>query len=102
MTISTEMWYTGYDPYTLQPVRSAKTQQEKLAQRMFFFWYKPEERPKIERELRRIGLERLIPQLLGRIHPHSPVGNEKHQHQGKPRDRQAKPGNVRRRHRGDR
>jgi len=102
MTISTEMWYTGYDPYTLQPVRSAKTQQEKLAQRMFFFWYKPEERPKIERELRRIGLERLIPQLLGRIHPHSPVGNEKHQHQGKPRDRQAKPGSVRRRHRGDR
>ena len=102
MTISTEMWYTGYDPYTLQPVRSAKTQQEKLAQRMFFFWYKPEERPKIERELRRIGLERLIPQLLGRPNPHSPVGNEKHQHQGKSRDRQAKPGNVRRRHRGDR
>ena len=42
MTISTETWYTGYDPYTLKPVFSAKTQKEKLAQRMFFFWYKPE------------------------------------------------------------
>ncbi|MBR6978516.1 MAG: YgiQ family radical SAM protein [Prevotella sp.] len=101
MTISTEMWYTGYDPYTLQPVRSAKTPQEKLAQRMFFFWYKPEERHKIEHELRRIGLERLIPQLLGRPNTHSPERNEKHQHQGKPRDRQTKPRNVRRRHRGD-
>lgn len=40
MTISTETWYTGYDPYTLEPVFSAKTQQEKLAQRQYFFWYK--------------------------------------------------------------
>jgi uncharacterized radical SAM protein YgiQ len=63
MSVSTEMWYTGYDPYTLEPVYSAKTQQEKLAQRMFFFWYKREERPKIERELRRIGRPDLIKKL---------------------------------------
>ncbi len=63
MTISTETWYTGYDPYTLQPVESAKTPREKLAQRQFFFWYKPEERNAIERELRRIGRPDLIPQL---------------------------------------
>ena len=25
MTVSTETWYTGYDPYTLEPVFSAKT-----------------------------------------------------------------------------
>ena len=43
MTTATEMYYTGYDPYTLQPVFSAKTQQEKLAQRRYFFWYKKEE-----------------------------------------------------------
>lgn len=42
MTVSTETWYTGYDPYTLQPVFSAKTQKEKLAQRQYFFWYKDE------------------------------------------------------------
>ena len=63
MTISTETWYTGYDPYTLEPVFCAKTQKEKLAQRMFFFWYKPEERRGIESELRRIGRSDLIAKL---------------------------------------
>ena len=63
MTISTETWYTGYDPYTLEPVTSAKTPREKLAQRQFFFWYKPEERASIEKELRRIGRADLIEQL---------------------------------------
>ena len=63
MTVSTEMWYTGYDPYTLEPVFSAKTPKEKLAQRQFFFWYEPEERRNIERELRRIGRPDLIRKL---------------------------------------
>lgn len=76
MTISTETWYTGYDPYTLEPVFSAKTPKEKLAQRQFFFWYKPEERRNIERELRRIGREDLIPQLYDR-HP-SPTSPSLH------------------------
>ena len=63
MTVSTETWYTGYDPYTLEPVFSAKTQHDKLAQRMFFFWYKPEERRNIEAELRHIGRTDLIRKL---------------------------------------
>ena len=63
MTVSTETWYTGFDPYTLEPVFSAKTPKEKQAQRMFFFWYKPEERRAIEQELRRIGRSDLIPKL---------------------------------------
>ena len=63
MTIATEAWYTGIHPYTLKPVFSAKTQKEKLAQRMFFFWYKPEERQNIIRELRRIGRSDLIGKL---------------------------------------
>ena len=70
MTIATETWYTGYDPYTLEPVFSAKTQREKLAQRQFFFWYKPEERRAIEQELRRIGRQDLIRQLYPQ-----PTGN---------------------------
>ena len=68
MTISTETWYTGYDPYTLEPVTSAKTPREKLAQRQFFFWYKPEERASIEKELRRIGRADLIEQLYEGMH----------------------------------
>lgn len=66
MTISTETWYTGYHPYTLEPVFSAKTPREKLAQRMFFFWYKPEERQKIIAELKKIGRKDLINKLYNR------------------------------------
>ena len=76
MTVSTETWYTGYDPYTLEPVYSAKTQNEKLAQRQFFFWYKPEERRNIEKELRKIGRADLISRLYNSpMMPH--YGNNK-------------------------
>lgn len=63
MTVSTEVYYSGYDPYSLEPVFCAKTQREKLAQRQFFFWYKPEERRSIEQELKRIGRPDLIKKL---------------------------------------
>ena len=66
MTVATEAWYTGFHPYTLEPVFSAKTQREKLAQRQFFFWYKPEERRNIVNELRRIGRADLIDKLYER------------------------------------
>ena len=67
MTVSTTAFYTGYDPYTLEPIFCAKTPKEKLAQRMFFFWYKPEERRNIERELKRIGRADLIAKLYNGI-----------------------------------
>lgn len=63
MTVSTETWYTGFDPYTLEPIFSAKSQKDKLAQRQFFFWYKQEERRNIEKTLRQINREDLIPKL---------------------------------------
>ena len=70
MTISTEAWYTGFHPYTLEPVFSARTQREKLAQRQFFFWYKPEERQNIVRELKRIGRADLVNKLYGGGQPY--------------------------------
>ena len=72
MTTATTMWATGYDPDTMQPVFSARTPAEKQAQRMFFFWYKPEERRRIEQELRRIGRPDLLRQLFdnGSNKPH--------------------------------
>lgn len=63
MTVATEAWYTGFHPYTLKPVFSAKSQREKLAQRQFFFWYKPEERKRIMAELKRMGRNDLINKL---------------------------------------
>ena len=54
MTLATEMYHTGLDPYTLQPVYVARTKDDKLAQRQFFFWYKPEERRAIKQFLQKI------------------------------------------------
>ncbi len=66
MTVSTEAWYTGLHPYTLQPIYSARSPRDKQAQRQFFFWYKPEMRRTIMDELRRIGRRDLIDKLFGR------------------------------------
>ncbi|MGI6243378.1 MAG: YgiQ family radical SAM protein [Prevotella sp.] len=73
MTVSTETWYSGYDPYTLEPIFSAKTPREKLAQRQYFFWYKPEERRDIERSLKRIGRPDLIKKLYDGMPFHGKV-----------------------------
>ncbi len=96
MTVSTEAWYTGFDPYTLEPVFSAKTQREKLAQRQFFFWYKPEERRNIEHELMRLGRPDLIRQLYPR--PLQNYANKsKNENNRTTGSRKEKPRGVRRR-----
>ena len=96
MTVSTEAWYTGFDPYTLEPVFSAKTQREKLAQRQFFFWYKPEERRNIEHELMRLGRPDLIRQLYPR--PLQNYANKsKNENNRTTSSRKEKPRGVRRR-----
>lgn len=65
MTLATEMYYTGYDPYTLKPVFTAKNKEDKLNQRRYFFWYKAEERAAIIRNLKKLGCQHLIKPLLG-------------------------------------
>ena len=96
MTVSTEAWYTGFDPYTLEPVFSAKTQREKLAQKQFFFWYKPEERRNIEHELMRLGRPDLIRQLYPR--PLQKYANKsKNENNRTTGSRKEKPRGVRRR-----
>ena len=66
MTVSTEIYYSGIHPYTEEELFTAQSTQQKLAQRMFFFWYKPEERTAIIRELKRMGRKDLIDRLYGR------------------------------------
>lgn len=90
MTVSTEAWYTGYDPYTLEAVYSAKSANEKLAQRQFFFWYKPEERKKIENELKRIGRPELIKALYDKNDYHA-NGVSANEPQGRERKNQSYP-----------
>jgi len=64
MTLATVTYYTGFDPYTLKPVFSAKSKQEKQSQHMFFFWYKPEFRNKIKKRLTSLGRNDLVERLL--------------------------------------
>ncbi len=64
MTLATEMYHTGLDPYTLKPVFVARSPQDKLAQRQFFFWYKPEARAKIKETLKKMGRLDLIDKLF--------------------------------------
>ncbi len=65
MTLATEMYYTGYHPYTLEKVYTARSKEQKLAQRQFFFWYKPESRRQIMQVLRKMGRKDLIEKLFG-------------------------------------
>lgn len=64
MTLATEMYYTGLNPYTLKPVYVAKTKEQKLEQRQFFFWYKKEYAATIRNSLRKIHRDDLAMKLL--------------------------------------
>jgi uncharacterized radical SAM protein YgiQ len=66
MTLATEIYYTGYHPYTLEEVYTARSTDEKHSQRQYFFWYKPEARQSIIRSLTRLGRKDLITQLFGK------------------------------------
>lgn len=63
MTVATEIYYTGYHPYTLEKVYTARTKEQKLAQRQFFFWYDKNYRPQIIKELKRLKREDLLKKL---------------------------------------
>ena len=63
MTLATEIYYSGYNPYTLEPVFTAKTKEEKLAQRKFFFWYKNEYYREILGDLKKMNRPDLINKL---------------------------------------
>lgn len=63
MTLATEIYYTGYHPYTGEKEYVARTEKEKNDQRRFFFWYKPENKGEIVAKLRKMGRKDLIAAL---------------------------------------
>ncbi|MFV0291171.1 MAG: YgiQ family radical SAM protein [Mangrovibacterium sp.] len=67
MTLSTVMYYSGYNPYTGKSIFTAKTQAEKLAQRKFFFWYKKEYQREIRNELMKMNRKDLLDKILGEV-----------------------------------
>jgi radical SAM superfamily enzyme YgiQ (UPF0313 family) len=60
MTLATTMYYTGINPMTGEKVFSAKRIEDKDVQRLFLFWYLPENRKAIIDILRRTGNEKYI------------------------------------------
>lgn len=64
MTVATVAYYSGYHPYTLKPIRTAKTPKEKKNQHRFFFWYKKENQGWIRDHLMRINRPDLVEILL--------------------------------------
>lgn len=66
MTLATVTYYSGFDPYTLEPVYTARAKQEKLNQRKFFFWYKRENVYWIQNTLNKLNRPDLLKKLLSR------------------------------------
>jgi uncharacterized radical SAM protein YgiQ len=64
MTVATVIYYSGYHPYTLEKTFTARSKNEKLSQRMFFFWYKGEFKRKIEQSLIKMGRRDLMKMLF--------------------------------------
>lgn len=83
MTVATVIYYSGYDPYTLEKVSTAKSKQEKEAQRQYFFWYQPEKRAGIIKSLKRIGRTDLIDKLFGQSQPSKNHKSKKRQNRRK-------------------
>ena len=65
MTVATTIYYTGYHPYSLKPIKTAKNEQDKKEQNMFFFWYKKEFRAQITAALRKMHRPDLLEKLYG-------------------------------------
>lgn len=59
-TISTCMFYTGLDPYTMEEVYVARTPKEKALQRALLQYFNPKNRTLVEEALRRAGRADLI------------------------------------------
>lgn len=65
MTVAEVIYYSGVHPYTLQPVATAKTREEKQNQNKYFFWYKPEFKDWIRNRLTKLNRPDLAQRLLG-------------------------------------
>ncbi len=95
-TISTCMFYTGLDPYTMKPVYVAKTAEEKQMQRALLQYFNPENRPIIEKALRIAGKTKLIGRSPGCLIPPSPSASraanaaKQSRNQGRPKPNKRK------------
>jgi uncharacterized radical SAM protein YgiQ len=65
MTLATVIYYSGVHPYTMKPVRTAISKDEKTKQRKFFFWYKEENKNFIRNHLSKLKRFDITKELFG-------------------------------------
>ena len=65
MELSTSIYYTGLDPFTMEPVYVPKKELERKMQRALIQYFKPENRGLVIRALNEIGRPDLIRKILG-------------------------------------
>ncbi|OIO01231.1 MAG: YgiQ family radical SAM protein [Elusimicrobia bacterium CG1_02_56_21] len=65
MELATSIYFTGLDPFTLEPVYVPKKESERRMQRALLQYYKPENKTLIIKALREIKRQDLIKKLLG-------------------------------------
>ncbi len=71
-TVSTCMFYTGLDPFTMEPVYVPKSPEEKAMQRALLQYYRPENRRLAAQALKKAGREDLIGTGAGCLIPPEP------------------------------
>ena len=93
MTLATEMYYTGIDPYNGEKVYTARSAEQKLSQRKYFFWYKREYEEDIRRSLTRLHRKDLIKALYGDkpYKPQQPAGRTDHRKNSPRNERRRQP-----------
>jgi uncharacterized radical SAM protein YgiQ len=64
MTVATVIYYAGVHPYTMLPINTVKTREEKQNQNKYFFWWKNEMRGWIKNRLNKLGKPDLAKRLL--------------------------------------
>jgi len=64
MTVATVIYYSGVHPYTMLPINTVKTREEKQNQNKYFFWWKNEMRGWIKNRLNKLGKPDLAKRLL--------------------------------------
>ena len=85
MTVATVIYYSGYDPYTLKKVPTARSEREKKDQHRFFFWYKRENADWIRRALQRLKRPDLLEKLLERKSASSEGDSARHKRRARKR-----------------
>ena len=65
MTLSSVIYYSGYDPFSKKFIKTPKESKEKQDQLRFFFWYKAEYKDWIRNRLTQLKRPDLAQRLLG-------------------------------------